>query len=55
MSKQRITGRVQGGNYKIVHPDGSVMSQTPLSAARTDAKLAAAIKRNGWDAVPVEN
>ncbi len=54
MIKQRILGRVQGSNYEIVHPDGSIVSQTPLSDARNDTKLAAAIKRNGWDPVPEE-
>lgn len=52
--KQRIQGRVSGGNYQIVHPDGGVASETPLKDARNDTKLAAAIKRNGWEAIPEE-
>jgi len=54
VTKQRILGRVQGGNYEIVHPDGSVVSQVPLRDARGDARLAASIKRNGWEAIPEE-
>lgn len=54
MTKERILGRIREGNYEIVHPDGSVVSQTPLSDARGDTKLAAAIKRNGWKALPEE-
>lgn len=54
MTKQRILGRVASGNYEIVHPDGSVVSQTPLKDARADKKLAASIKRNGWEAIPEE-
>lgn len=54
MTKQRIQGRVQGNNYEIVHPDGSVVSQVPLKDARTDKNLASAIDRNGWQAIPEE-
>ena len=54
MTKQRILGRVNGDNYEIVHPDGGVVSEVPLKDARTDTKLAAAIKRNGWEPVPEE-
>lgn len=50
--KQRIQGRLQGNNYEIVHPDGSVVSQVPLKDARTDKKLASAIDRNGWEEIP---
>lgn len=50
--KQRISGRVQGGNYEVVYPDGSVMHQVALAEARNDAKLAAAIERNGWEKIP---
>jgi len=52
MTKQRIQGRVTGGMYEIVATDGSVISQTPLQEARGDKKLAAAIKRNGWEGIP---
>lgn len=54
VTKQRIQGRVQGGNYVIVHPDGGIVSETPLRDARTDKKLASAIERNGWEAIPEE-
>lgn len=49
--KQRRVGRVNGSNYEIVEHDGSVIAQTPLADARTDSKLAAAIKRNGWQEI----
>lgn len=49
MTKQRITGRVNGEVYEIVGIDGSVTASIPLDDARKDAKLAAAIKRNGWE------
>lgn len=49
---QRVEGRVTQSMYEIVHPDGSVVGQYPLSTARTDRKLAATIKRNGWPAIP---
>lgn len=52
MTKQRITGRVSGNSYEIVHPGGGVVSSVPLSDARKDAKLASAIARNGWEAIP---
>lgn len=52
--KQRILGRVKDGNYEVVHPDGGIVSQTPLKDARTDKKLASAIERNGWEAIPEE-
>lgn len=52
--KQRITGRVNGGNYEVVYPDGSVMKTAALSEARQDEKLRAAIQRNGWEALPEE-
>lgn len=48
--KKRITGRVNGSNYEVVSPDGDVMKAIPLSEA--DTKLEAAIKRNGWEALP---
>lgn len=47
--KQRIIGRVSGSNYEIVSPAGDVMKAIPLAEARTDSKLAAAIKRNSWE------
>lgn len=47
----RIEGRVEHSNYVIRGPEG-VMKQIPLSEAREDKKLAAAIKRNGWEAIP---
>ena len=50
--KQRIAGRVNGENYEVVYPDGSVMKQIPLGEARNDTQLAAAIQRNGWEAIP---
>ena len=52
--KQRITGRVNGSYYEILGLDGSAMRQTPLSEAREDTKLAAAILRNGWEELPKE-
>lgn len=48
--KRRITGRVNGGYYEVLDPDGGVQMQMPLVEAREDAKLQAAIKRNGWEA-----
>jgi len=50
--KQRREGRVWEGNYEIVEHDGSVIAQIPLADARNDSKLAAAIVRNGWPAIP---
>jgi hypothetical protein len=47
----RIEGRVEHRNYVIRGPQG-VMKQIPLSEAREDKKLAAAIKRNGWEGIP---
>lgn len=52
--KERIRGRVSGDHYEIVHPGAEVISSTPLSDARKDTKLAAAIKRNGWEPIPEE-
>lgn len=52
MTKQRIEGRVNGGNYEVIGHDGGVMTSVPLGEARKDKKLAAAIKRNGWDGIP---
>lgn len=50
--KQRISGRVNGGFYEVVNPDGSMRYRAPLEQARNDAKLAAAIERNGWQGLP---
>jgi hypothetical protein len=50
--KQRIVGRVNGENYEVVYPDGSVVKTLPLDEARNDEKLKAAIQRNGWPAIP---
>jgi hypothetical protein len=50
--KQRQTGAVVGGNYEIRAPNGGLIWQQPLSDVRGDRKLAAAIKRNGWEAIP---
>jgi len=50
--KQRITGRVNGGHYEVVGTNGAVMKQIPLAEARADTKVQAAIKRNGWEAIP---
>lgn len=46
--KNRIEGRVRGEMYVITAPDGGVMKEIPLSEARGDKKLAAAIARNNW-------
>jgi hypothetical protein len=48
----RIVGRVNGNNYEVVYPDGSVMKSIPLNEAARDEKLKAAIQRNGWEALP---
>lgn len=50
--KQRREGRVQDGMYVIVDFDGTVIQQTPLAQAASDAKLQAAIARNGWEEIP---
>jgi hypothetical protein len=50
--KKRITGRVNGGNYEVLDTAGGVIRQVPLSEARGDTKLIAAIARNGWEAIP---
>lgn len=54
MTKQRIEGRVNGDHYEILGTNGDVMSRYPLSDARKDKKLAAAISRNGWQPIPEE-
>lgn len=50
--KLRRIGRVNGGCYEVVENCGSVIMQVPLSDARGDSKLLAAIKRNGWQEIP---
>jgi hypothetical protein len=50
--KQRQTGRVKDGNYEVLAPDGGLIWQRSLADVRADTKLAAAIKRNGWEAIP---
>ncbi len=52
--KRRREGRIWEANYEVVETDGSVIAQIPLADARNDAKLAAAIKRNGWVEIPEE-
>jgi hypothetical protein len=49
--KQRITGRVNRDRnvYEVVSPSGDVLKEIPLDQA--DSKLAAAIERNGWEAM----
>jgi hypothetical protein len=50
--KQRQSGRVKDGNYEVLAPDGGLIWQQPLAGMRSDTKLAAAIKRNGWEGLP---
>lgn len=50
--KLRREGRVAGPHYEIVDTDGTVLTSTPLDEARNDTRLAAAIKRNGWQKIP---
>lgn len=45
----RTEGAVEGDNYVIRH-DGVLRTYT-LDEARSDKKLLAAIKRNGWEPV----
>jgi hypothetical protein len=49
--KQRYAGRVRDGLYEVVDPSGAVVRQMTLDEARADAKLAAAIERNGWEKI----
>lgn len=49
--KQRITGRINGDFYEVVGTDGNVVSRVPLDQARKDSKLAAAVRRNGWESL----
>jgi hypothetical protein len=50
MLKQRREGYIQGDVYVIIEPNGSVIMEIPLAMA--DAKLKAAIARNGWEPIP---
>lgn len=47
----RIEGRVEGSRYVITSAHG-VVKEIPLSEARSDPKLKAAIKRNSWQEIP---
>lgn len=47
----RIEGAIRGSQYVITGPSG-VMKEIPLDQARQDKKLAASIKRNGWQEIP---
>lgn len=51
--KQRITGRVNARRqvYEVVSPAGDVLKEIPLDEAPDHSKLAAAIERNGWEAI----
>lgn len=51
MKQGRIEGSVDGGEYVIAGPSGD-LKRIPLEDARSDPKLAAAIKRNGWKDIP---
>lgn len=53
--KQRIEGRVIGERYQVHGADGAAMLDLALADARKDKKLAAAIERNGWEAIPEES
>lgn len=46
----RIEGRVEGDFYVVAH--AGTLRKIPLAEARGDTKLAAAIKRNGWQGIP---
>ncbi len=50
--KRRTVGGVEEGNYVVRDPAGGVMMQVTLEVARRDARLAAAIRRNGWEGIP---
>lgn len=52
--KQRISGRVEGDKYVVRAPDGVPTMECSIDVARTLPALKAAIKRNGWEAVPEE-
>lgn len=48
MLSGRVEGRIVGDQYEIRQGE-RVLKSIPLDAAKSDAKLAAAIKRNGWE------
>lgn len=47
----RVEGRVRNSMYVITSANG-VVKEIPLSEARSDQKLQAAIKRNSWEEIP---
>lgn len=47
---RKITGQLDGETYVIRDADGGILRQVPLS--QVDAKLRAAISRNGWQSIP---
>ena len=47
----RVEGRVRNSMYVITSANG-VVKEIPLSEARSDPKLQAAIKRNSWEEIP---
>ena len=47
----RVEGRVKDGMYIVTSAHG-VVKEIPLSEARSDPKLKAAIKRNSWEDIP---
>lgn len=49
----RIEGRNENGGYIVAHE--GVLKRYTLNEARADQKLAAAIKRNGWEPLPTES
>lgn len=51
MKEWRLEGRVRHSQYIIEGPHG-VVKEIPLEQAREDTKLASAIRRNGWEAIP---
>lgn len=51
MKEGRIEGCVEHSQYVIRGPQG-VLKQIPLVEARQDRKLAASIRRNGWQELP---
>lgn len=53
MKEGRLEGCVKHSQYVIRGPQG-VLKEISLDEARQDRKLAAAIKRNGWEAIPGE-
>lgn len=51
MKPGRLEGRMEHRQYVIRGPRGAV-KEIPLDQAREDSRLAAAIRRNGWEAIP---